>query len=215
MIPYTSPNRPVVASPTPIGSSRPAPPRLSRSSSVSGISSTPIGTLIQKIHCHELHSTTAPPITGPSATPRPAIAPHTPNATPRLAAGMTSASTVSVSGMTIAPPTPCSAREATSVPMSGARAAAADASVKIARPIASSRRRPKRSPSAAPVSSSTAKVRVYALTVHSRPSSPVSSSVRMTGSALVTMRLSIDTMKTAMPVTRKVQILFTSFPPGY
>jgi hypothetical protein len=37
----------------------------------------------------------------------------------------------------------------------------------------------------------------------------------MTGSALVTMRLSIDTMKTAMPVTRKVQIRFTSFPPRY
>ena len=49
---------------------------------------------------------------------------------------------------------------AISTPAVGASAAAADASVKIPRPITSMRRRPKRSPSAAPVRRSTAKVSV-------------------------------------------------------
>ena len=44
--------------------------------------------------------------------------------------------------------------------MIGASAAAAEPAVKIARPITNMRRRPKRSPSAAPVISSTAKVSV-------------------------------------------------------
>jgi hypothetical protein len=49
---------------------------------------------------------------------------------------------------------------ATSTPIDGASAAAAEASVKIPRPIPNIRRRPKRSPSAAPVRSRTANVRV-------------------------------------------------------
>ena len=62
--------------------------------------------------------------------------------------------------------------------------------VKTPRPIANTRRRPKRSPSAAPVRSSTANVSVYALTVHSRLSSDAPRSSRITGSAVVTTRLS-------------------------
>ena len=37
----------------PIGSSRPAPPRLSRTRASTGSSSRPIGTLTQKIHCQD------------------------------------------------------------------------------------------------------------------------------------------------------------------
>jgi hypothetical protein len=85
--------------------------------------------------------------------------------------------------------------------------------VKIVSPIANSRRRPNRSPSAAPVSSSTAKVSVYALTVHSSPSRPVPRSWRITGNALVTTRLSIDTMNTAMPLASQVQIALLTTPP--
>ena len=44
----------------------------------------PIGTLIQKIQCHEMPLTTAPPITGPSATPRPLTPDQIPSAMPRL-----------------------------------------------------------------------------------------------------------------------------------
>ena len=66
----------------------------------------PIGTLSQKIQCHEMPSTTAPPTSGPSATPRPEMPDHAPIASPRFSAGKASASSVSVSGVTIAAPTP-------------------------------------------------------------------------------------------------------------
>ena len=46
-----------------------------------GASARPIGTLSQKIQCHENPSTTAPPTTGPSATPNP----ETPDQMPNLA----------------------------------------------------------------------------------------------------------------------------------
>ena len=113
--------------------------------------------------------TTAPPTSGPIATASPLMPPHAPSASPRRSGGTAAERIVSVSGITIAPPRPCTARAASSAPIDGASAAAAEASVKMARPIENSRRRPKRSPSAAPVRSSTAKVSVYALTVHSRP----------------------------------------------
>jgi len=74
--------------------------------------------------------------------------------------GVASDSRVSVSGKTIAAPAPCTARAAMSMPVSGDRAAAALAAVKTASPMTNIRRRPKRSPSAAPVSSSTANVSV-------------------------------------------------------
>ena len=86
--------------------------------------------------------------------------PQAPSATPRRSAGTPAERIVSVSGITIAPPRPCTARAASSAPIDGASAAAADAAVKIPMPIANIRRRPKRSPSAAPVSRSTAKVSV-------------------------------------------------------
>ena len=60
----------------------------------------------------------------------------------------------------IAPPRPCTALATFSTSIDGASAAAADAAVKMPSPTASIRRRPKRSPSAAPVSSRTANVRV-------------------------------------------------------
>ena len=127
---------------------------------MNGTSTSPIGTLSQKIQCQEMPLTIAPPTSGPRATARPLMAPQMPSATPRRAAGTAAESTVSVNGSTIAPPTPCSARATSSATIDGASAAPADAAVKIATPIASSRRRPKRSPSAAPVISSTANVSV-------------------------------------------------------
>ena len=66
------------------------------------------------------------------------------------------------------------------------------------------RRRPNRSPSAAPVKSSTANVSVYALTVHSRFSIDALRSSRITGSAVVTTRLSSVTMKTPTEVIANV-----------
>ena len=120
------------------------------------MSASPIGTLSQKIQCQEMPLTIAPPTRGPRATASPLIAPQMPSATPRRAVGTAADRTVSVKGSTIAPPTPCSARATSSATIEGAIAAPADAAVKIAIPIASSRRRPKRSPSAAAGSRSTA-----------------------------------------------------------
>ncbi len=74
-------------------------------------------------------------------------------------------------------------------------------------PMANMRRRPKRSPSAAPVSSSTAKVSVYALTVHSSCEMDAFRSWRITGRAVVTTRLSRLTMKSATEVMARVQII--------
>ena len=124
------------------------------------MSSSPRGTLSQKIHCQEMPSTTAPPTSGPKATASPLIPPHTPSASPRLLAGTAAERIVSVSGVTSAPPKPCTALAASSAAIEGASAAAAEAAVKTAMPTANMRRRPKRSPSAAPVSRKTAKVSV-------------------------------------------------------
>ena len=120
----------------------------------------PTGTLSQKTQCHEKPLTTAPPTSGPNATARPLMPPHAPRNTPRFSSGTPAERIVSVSGITIAPPRPWTARAASSTPIVGASAAAAEAAVKIVIPIANSRRRPKRSPRAAPVRSSTANVSV-------------------------------------------------------
>src|SRR3954464_13828243 len=150
-------------------------------------------------------STTAPPTSGPSATPRPEMPDQAPMARPRFSGAKAVESSVSVSGVTIAAPAPWRARAAISAPADGASAAPADAAVKMARPITNMRRRPKRSPSAAPVSSSTAKVSVYALTVHSRACRPPPSSARIEGRAVVTTRLSSTTMKRATETIANVQ----------
>ena len=82
--------------------------------------------MIQKIQCHELTCTTAPPTSGPSATAIPLIPDQIPIATPRRSCGNASASRVSVSGVAIAAPTPCSARAAISRSTEPASAAPAD-----------------------------------------------------------------------------------------
>ena len=158
--PYTTPNRPAPASASPGGRADGGAGDSFSRRAASGTSTSPIGTLSQKIQCQEMPSTTAPPITGPRATPSPLMPDQAPIARPRFSLGNASLSSVSVSGVTIAAPAPWKARAPTSVAVLGATAAAADASVKSARPAMNIRRRPKRSPSAAPVRSSTAKVSV-------------------------------------------------------
>ena len=66
----------------------------------------PIGTLSQKIQCHEIPLTTAPPTTGPSATARPAMPLQAPMKAPRRLAGTPALRIVSVNGVMIAPPAP-------------------------------------------------------------------------------------------------------------
>lgn len=104
-----------------------------------------------------------------------------------------------------AAPTPWTARAAISSLMPGARAAAAEDAVKMVRPTRKSRRRPKRSPSEAPNIRMTAKVSVYAFTVHSRSDSAPPRSSRMEGSAVVTTRLSSAAMNPATLVMISAQ----------
>jgi len=86
--------------------------------------------------------------------------PQAPRASGRFSGGTDSDRIVSVSGMQIAPPRPWNARAAMSVSADGASAANAEPSVKTVTPTTNSRLRPNRSPSAAPMSRSAAKLSV-------------------------------------------------------
>jgi hypothetical protein len=170
---------------TPARSRRVLAPRDSDSfHQANGTSTAPTGTLSQKMYCQDQPVVTAPPTRGPTATAVPPIAPQIPSAAFRRSGGTAALSSVSDSGMIMAPPAPCRARAMISRSMFGASAAAADAAVNKAMPITKIRRRPNRSPMAAAESRSTAKVSVYALTVHSSPERPAWRWIRMTGRAV-------------------------------
>ena len=74
------------------------------------MTTSPIGTLSQKIQCQSRPSAMAPPTSGPMAMARPAMPPHAPSATARRSGGIAADRIVRVSGVTIAPPTPWMAR---------------------------------------------------------------------------------------------------------
>ena len=149
--PHTIPTRPAPARATPGRSSERSGPRLSRSRREARTTATmPIGTLSQKIQCHERPWVIAPPTTGPRAIARPEMPPQAPSASGRRAGETASERMVRLSGVTNAAPIPCAARARISISLLGARAAAAEPRVKMPRPIVNMRRRPKRSPSAAP-----------------------------------------------------------------
>ena len=119
-------------------------------------SATPSGMLIPKTHRQPSVSVRPPPTTGPSAAPRPPIAPHAPSTVPRRSAGVAAPSRVSATGAAIAAPPPCTALAATSIMIDGASTTPTEPAVNTASPTANIRRLPKRSPSAAPASRSTA-----------------------------------------------------------
>ena len=89
-----------------------APKSLLSTKNASGIAMIATGTLIQKIACQFQPSMTAPPTSGPTATPRPAMPPQRPMASGRRSGATPPAMRASDSGMTPAPPKPCSARAA-------------------------------------------------------------------------------------------------------
>jgi hypothetical protein len=128
--------------------------------SSSGTATTATGTFSQKIACQLTPSTTAPPMTGPSATPRPLTPPQMPIAAARIAGGTADASRVRESGMIAAAPRPWTARAAIRASEEVLSAEAIDARVKTAMPTSIIRRRPSRSPSVAAGSMKVAKVRV-------------------------------------------------------
>src|SRR4051794_39169092 len=69
------------------------------------------------------------------------------------------------------------------------------------------RRRPKRSPRAAPVRRKQAKARLYAFTVHSRSERLAPRSTRRTGRAVETTSVSRATMNTPSEASTRVQVL--------
>ena len=109
MRPQTIPSRPALASARPGRSSALSGPVRLAAAGVAraGASTSPIGTLSQKIHCQEMPSTTAPPTSGPEGDGEAGDAAPRRRARARASRGGTAAlRIVSVSGITIAPPSP-------------------------------------------------------------------------------------------------------------
>ncbi len=97
---------------------------------------------------------------GAAIADRPITGPKAANTLGISSSAKTSLSIPKPWGMSRAPNAPCSARVTIRTPGEGAAAQAADIAVKPAEPIRNRRRRPKMSPSRAPVTSSTAKASV-------------------------------------------------------
>ena len=113
MIAQTKASRPAPDSAAPVQSMRRATG--SRDSGITRrpttIASTQSGTFTMKIDPHQKRSSSKPPTTGPSATPRPAVAAQRPTASARSRASVkTLMSSESVAGMMNAAPAPMTAR---------------------------------------------------------------------------------------------------------
>ena len=117
MIAHTNATRPAPESAAPVQSSRRATGSRdsgsSRSPATTAIATS--GTLTMKIDPHQKWSSRTPPTTGPSATPRPAVAAQIPIAIARSRVSVkTLTSSESVAGMMNAAPAPITARAAIS-----------------------------------------------------------------------------------------------------
>jgi hypothetical protein len=112
---------------------------------VKAIAAMPIGTLTKKIHSQPSVSVIAPPISGPTATDAPIVAPQTPKATPRSRPMKAPASSASEVANIIAPPTPCRPRATFRKVDVVASPHRNDAAVKTARPTMKTSLRPRRS----------------------------------------------------------------------
>jgi len=127
------------------------------SSSAPAITIRHSGGLIQKISRHEKSLVSHPPSTGPTAAMPAMVAPHMPNAAARSLPWKLAFTSDRLVGSTIAPPTPCTARAASSSPALPASAAAIDPRPNTTTPSTNSRLRPKRSAVAPTAISSAAK----------------------------------------------------------
>lgn len=186
---HVRPARPRAPSTAPTTSS----PWAACSSQVSGTSrtartttTTASGTLIRKTHRHDAASTSQPPSNGPAAPAIPVRPDQAPIARARSARTNTACSVARLAGVSRAPPMPCSARAAISVPTSGARPHSSEATANQTAPTTKMRRRPYRSASDPPSRISAASVRTYALTVHCSPARSASRSAPMLGRATLT-----------------------------
>ncbi len=187
-------------------SSAAAGPKLSRRrANTRMIAITPIGRLIQKTQRQPNPSVINPPMAGPMISANPVIPEKIPSAFARSSRPKAPLRIAIASGITSAAPAPCAARAAISASALPAKAQATDASTNSAMPAANVLRRPNRSPRAAPVNSSTAKVRLNALTAHCSVSTEAPKSARMVAKAVVMTSESSAIMKDASDVTPSTQ----------
>jgi hypothetical protein len=142
-------------------------------------------------------SVITPPSSGPIASAIAETPAQMPIAVPRSRTAKVAEMIESVAGIISAAPMPCTERAAISSVALPARPQKSDERVKMARPMTKIRRRPSRSPSLPPVSSSEAKVRAYAATVHSSSEVEIPRSALIAGSATFTTVLSSMIMNRA------------------
>src|SRR5580692_8081393 len=110
------------------------------------IAATPTGMFTQNTPRQPTESTRAPPMTGPVATEMPNVDPQKPIALARSFGSVNVLVTIDIAtGLSIDPPTACTARNATRAPRLGARLQASEPRVNTARPIWNTLRRPTRS----------------------------------------------------------------------
>src|SRR3954468_15439055 len=138
-----------------------------------------------------------PPSSGPIARAIAETPAQIPIAVPRSRAWNVAEMIDSVAGIISAAPTPWTPRAAISSVAPDERPQASEESVKTIRPIVKISRRPSRSPSFPPVSSSEAKLRAEAATVHSSSDVLIPRSALIAGSATFTTVLSSMIMKRA------------------
>ena len=175
----------------------------------------PMGTLTNSTQRQEAYVTSRPPAMSPTAAPTPLIAAYTPIA--RLRGGPSGnavAISASAVGATIAPPTPCSARAASSQPGEVANPPASDAAENSSSPAVNIRRRPNRSPARPPSSSRPPNVSAYALITHSRPLPEKPSAAWMCGRATLTTVASSTTISCAVAMRSSATPGVAAFVPG-
>ena len=106
----------------------------------------------------QFHSTSQPPRNGPIAPAMPPSPDQAPIAAARSGPWNDAEIRARLPGVSKAPPTPCSARAAIRVPMSGASPHTSDARANHTTPTTKTRRRPKWSPSEPPSRMNAARV---------------------------------------------------------
>jgi hypothetical protein len=148
----------------------------------------PTGRLMKKIQCQLSRSVRIPPASTPRTPPPERTKPNTPIAFARSAGSVKSViRSESATAETTAPPTPCTARAAMSIPWVVAMPQASEAAVKRPIPDRKSFRCPKRSPSLPPSSRKPPKVSRYAFTTQASDVWLKPRSSRIEGSATFTI----------------------------
>ena len=127
-----------------------------------------------------------PPIVGPSAPAIAAAPPIVPSARPRCSGGNAALTIATEVGSMSAPPTPCATRATSNSSKSGASPPTADAPAKRIAPVRNTLRRPSRSPSLPPRTSSPASGSRLQLSTHWTFCEPTWKPFMMSGSAIGT-----------------------------